>query len=634
MQKLIFLTVLANTASAVTTAAGGSSLMRRSDLNPGLQGAGEQVHRAISSTGQALPSQAASSSLLEVQDVNQIMEHAGVKRSDFDAHKFDTNGDGHLSPEELQAAAPFAKKLGVQEKLSGLLNQEAEKQVAYQNERAVFKQADADGSSLLEAGEMDALLAKTPIPHGAFDWRKYDFDGDGKLNEGEFLAAGPAAQQQAEETSASLLEQEQMAQADAQETELFHRADLDRSGFLEGPEMNRINMHAGIPSFNWQSFDEDKDGRMSLAEFKKSGAAAVDFMKEGKQKEIDEKADRESFHLADKDKSSFLEVGEMDELMSKAGLPKSYDWRSADLNGDGKLNEDEFIAGGAAVRQAIVEQLDNQEASLMELQQRQQMDPKEADAKAFHEADTDGSSFLEEGEMKEVIRKAGLPDSFNWRATDYDGDGKLNESEFVAGGDAARQASLAQFEQLHPKETKEIKDEVAAGFGPDDTAVWELEDRNKNGVLESSEMDQLMKDAGIESASWQEYDKNKDGQLSREEFVASSHKLKEAASPDFRQKIMSLTGEPSEDSMMQSGEVSPQKDSAPGSSGSGIPSELKDAVPGSSDFDKDGLASEVKDNDDSTAEDKDKDGLASDIKDNDASSAEDKDTEEAEKSQE
>lgn len=437
---------------AYPSAAATPPMMRRSaDVSP--QGA--QHMSRVSEPQASSKASAPPGSLLEVADVERIMEHAGVHKKDFDIKKFDQNGDGHLSADELRALAPTANAKGVPNKLVDLMSRKAEEDGRSKDDINWFNAADANSNSLLEAGEVDALLAKTPLPPGSFNWRKYDFDGDGALSRGEFLAAGSAVfdevqqHRQAEleqadilaheQQQASLLEEES-ANAETQDAHIFRLADTNQNGFLEESEMDELNNRAGLSGFKWKIFDEDKDNRLSPAEFVKSGPAASQFGEARRMEQLLQEVstrtkegddeDRKVFKKADTDGSSFLEENEIDALLKKTNVGLPFDWRKFDHDHDGRLNETEFLEGGPAAIEAALLQEDDMDVE------------RKDDYEVWKVTDKDQNGFIEANEIEKLLHEADIKD-FDWKAYDFNKDGRLDPQEFgQAAGEMKAKASV------------------------------------------------------------------------------------------------------------------------------------------------------------------------------------------------
>lgn len=110
---------------------------------------------------------------LEPGEIHDLLEKAGLKDQDFDWWPFDVDRDGLLSEKEFLSAGPAALE-------------------ALEPAMQVFKHADSDGSSLLEAHEVDALQKGLGITPGAVNWVSFDHDGDDRLSMDEFRAAAPS----------------------------------------------------------------------------------------------------------------------------------------------------------------------------------------------------------------------------------------------------------------------------------------------------------------------------------------------------------------------------------------------------------------------------------------------------------
>lgn len=200
----------------------------------------------------------------------------GNKVGGFDS--YDTNRNGKL--EETEAAKlmkdmrlPTAAWRYLDSDHNGAISRDGFGRL--QQDATVFRAADKDGSAFLEAREVEAVMARAGITAQEFNWHSFDHDGDGRLSEPEFLAAGPAAAHAASMAAESLLEEAAEGSHEAEEEDegqvsdeqVWAHSDQDASGFLEAREMNFLLHKAGIEGFDWQSYDHDKDGKMSKAEF-------------------------------------------------------------------------------------------------------------------------------------------------------------------------------------------------------------------------------------------------------------------------------------------------------------------------------------------------------------------------------
>lgn len=395
------------------------------------------------------------SSLLEVEDVERIMKKAGVHEDVFDVKAFDRNGDGHLSRDELTGLGAAANLKGVASKLVQQLPQQAEKK--YKEDIALFKKADVDGSSLLEAGEVDALLAQTPLAPGSFDWHKYDFDGNGALSQGEFLAAGDAVLQQVKhqhqvaleaQQQASLLEQE----AISSEMQVFNDADKNHDGFLEQSEMDALNGRAGLTGFDWKVFDSDKDNRLNETEFLKSGPVAAAFGHARREERLlkrtqeGDEADRKIFQQADTNGNSLLEKHEVESLLHKVNIsPHLFNWHDFDHDHDGKLSQEEFLEGGpAAFKSSLQGPSSFVEESGSEDDAEGVPSYLKDDFVVWAETDKDHSGYLDANEIHQLMKEADIKD-IDWKVYDTDHDGRLSSEEFQRAADDLKEKASPQF---------------------------------------------------------------------------------------------------------------------------------------------------------------------------------------------
>jgi Ca2+-binding EF-hand superfamily protein len=136
----------------------------------------------------------------------------------------------------------------------------------------------------------------------------------------------------------------------------FKTYDKDGSGFIDKGELRRflrmhgiIYMESDFTSF-LQVYDVNNDGKLSYNEFLK--AFHKNIHKLGRQAtalsmKLVENGLSNSFDLMDKDNSSMVDRGEMRRLLRMKNIPYSEEEFEAvfqlyDLNGDGKLNFEEF----------------------------------------------------------------------------------------------------------------------------------------------------------------------------------------------------------------------------------------------------------------------------------------------------
>jgi hypothetical protein len=134
------------------------------------------------------------SKLLDESEVMALIKTTGLTRlaEEFDWTEYDTDKDGSLSGDELRALADahwtnyhFAAD-DDSDYASGTGDGFDEGLV-----KADFTEFDKDASGLLDATEIERLLAGTGLKKG-FNWKEYDEDDDGSLSRKEMNALAEA----------------------------------------------------------------------------------------------------------------------------------------------------------------------------------------------------------------------------------------------------------------------------------------------------------------------------------------------------------------------------------------------------------------------------------------------------------
>lgn len=156
---------------------------------------------------------------------------------------------------------------------------------------------------------------------------------------------------------------------------------------------------------------------------------------------------------------SSLSVAEMEQLMSKAGVTeREFNWRDRDIDKNGILSAEELEAAGPAAADAgILPQLAGVLESLLTATSSRMQES------LFHAADTDGSSWLEALEMKNLIAKAGLQERVDWHDFDNDRDGRLSQQEFLECA-ASNSSTPLQQNLSEPVSLAEISKGAAASL--------------------------------------------------------------------------------------------------------------------------------------------------------------------------
>eukprot|EP00746_Dinoflagellata_sp_MGD_P163382 gnl/MRDRNA2_/MRDRNA2_91377_c0_seq1.p1 gnl/MRDRNA2_/MRDRNA2_91377_c0~~gnl/MRDRNA2_/MRDRNA2_91377_c0_seq1.p1 ORF type:complete len:857 (+),score=263.43 gnl/MRDRNA2_/MRDRNA2_91377_c0_seq1:110-2680(+) len=547
--------------------------------------------------------------VLNDQEIDVFMKDMNILPDHWNWRFFDTDGDGGLNEKEFIAAGPAI----------------ADASLVQEEPKRLFGEADHDQSNFLEPQEVDALIKHSGLHPAHFNWRSFDHDGDGRLNFAEFLQAAPAAASSPQEANSAQPQDRASPMTPFSPDEIFKRADEDGTGFLEAPEVDKLFQAAGIPSdfLNWRSFDHDRDSKLNLAEFYEVDQA----IQRNPPPETQEQANTgapanpdEVFQGTDKDGSGFLEAAEMDHLIQGAGIPSSiFNWRAFDHDGDGKLNKAEFYEADRAVLalppppgapaqgaqppgSQRSQSLEEQNSQSYEDQRKEFLEQTHS---IFQEADSDGSNFLEAGEVEEFLRHMPVPKTYDWHEYDHDKDDRLSEDEFLYAGPAAVRAANARRQgdmeeedwdedsaglletdesdedendepvtlgevnfdededehehggkhehndedehededENHHSAQLDTSDKHPVPDGTDDLQVYKDTDINKDGYCDASELARIEKIAGIKDVDWKKWDADKDGKLNKTEFLKYCQVAKDHASVQFKRHIMVETGE-------------------------------------------------------------------------------------------
>jgi len=252
--------------------------------------------------------------------------------------RIDSNKDGKLDLDEFLV----------------LFNEMLVRYSLLERARAKFQELDADKSGFLESAELDKVVAwsleaftgDNPDVYKAKLMVKIDANNDGKLDMAEFIVL----------FEEMLIRLELLQQA----TKKFNELDVDKSGFLEKGEIDKLVeivllAYVEKPVKEREQFrktlvdriDKNKDGKLDLKEF-------TDLWEEMMGRlDLIEKA-KVQFKALDSDNSGFLEPAELTPVVQKwAATCKAQTaidleaelsdlLTKVDVNGDGKLNLLEF----------------------------------------------------------------------------------------------------------------------------------------------------------------------------------------------------------------------------------------------------------------------------------------------------
>ena len=215
---------------------------------------------------------------------------------------------------------------------------------------------------------------------------------------------------------ADLLTQEQLGEF----KKAFSKFDRDGNGFISGAELRHVMTNLGKKLTDEEAddiireADIDGDGKVNCEEFVAMMAS--------KMKDADREEEiRVAFRVLDRDGNGFITAAELRHVMTNIGDKLTdeevYEMiREADIDGDGQVNCEEFVA--------------------MMAQKMKDSDREEEIREAFCVFDRDGNGFISAAELRHVMTNLGEKltnkevDAMI-READIDGDGKVNCEEFV-----------------------------------------------------------------------------------------------------------------------------------------------------------------------------------------------------------
>ena len=215
---------------------------------------------------------------------------------------------------------------------------------------------------------------------------------------------------------ADLLTQEQLGEF----KKAFSKFDRDGNGFISGAELRHVMTNLGKKLTDEEAddiireADIDGDGKVNCEEFVA--------MMAWKMKDADREEEiRVAFRVLDRDGNGFITAAELRHVMTNIGDKLTdeevYEMiREADMDGDGQVNCEEFVA--------------------MMAQKMKDSDREEEIREAFCVFDRDGNGFISAAELRHVMTNIGdkltdeeVDDMI--READIDGDGQVNCEEFV-----------------------------------------------------------------------------------------------------------------------------------------------------------------------------------------------------------
>ena len=377
----------------------------------------------------------------------------------------------------------------------------------------------------------------------------------------------------------------------------FERYDRDKSGKLDYREVRSaladigIDMTMNEAASVLRQYDADQSGRMEIDEFAQLVVKLRQLGYELKETELQklreelkrlaalaelaERAQRvapdirAAFERYDKDRSGRLDHREVRAALKDIGIDFTSEQaarvvKQYDADGSGQMEIDEFAQlvqklrqMGYNLKEAELEQLrkDNE-------QMRRALKVAPDIRAAFARYDRDNSGRLDYQELRNALQDIGLDCSMEQAANairQYDNDrsGQMEIDEFAQLVERLRQMGYnikeAELEQLR-KENEELR--RALKVAPDIRAAFERYDRDRSGRLSHRELQDALKDIGVDVSHDQarsalsRYDRDRSGQMEIDEFAQlvealrkMGYDLREADNKQLRARIEQQEGE-------------------------------------------------------------------------------------------
>eukprot|EP00746_Dinoflagellata_sp_MGD_P000950 gnl/MRDRNA2_/MRDRNA2_101771_c0_seq1.p1 gnl/MRDRNA2_/MRDRNA2_101771_c0~~gnl/MRDRNA2_/MRDRNA2_101771_c0_seq1.p1 ORF type:complete len:563 (-),score=183.12 gnl/MRDRNA2_/MRDRNA2_101771_c0_seq1:52-1740(-) len=335
----------------------------------------------------------------------------------------------------------------------------------------------------------------------------------------------------------------------------FESYDVDRDGYLGSKEAQTMLQDMNVDPAMWHAYAGKKDMLISRLAYER----LVD--------------DSKVFQRADKDGSDDLDHGEIQALETEAGIEEgTFNWRTFDTDKNNKLSKAEFLAAGPAAAHAAAEALGG--ASLLASGE----DSKDKDTESKEEedagAEADGwawaiggdgpgeeidlgmmegdESLLEESELQDMMNGMDHEDeqglSLLQENEEYDEDlddpptdedeegGSLLEEELSEEDQQSLDYIMNNDLDLSEQDERRVASELFQAF-----------DSDGNGVLDESEINQVLERADLPKFNWRAYDHNKDDQLTQDEFYSMGSDGQNKENPDLMDGILAQLYEEPED---------------------------------------------------------------------------------------
>eukprot|EP00521_Asterionellopsis_glacialis_P000199 CAMPEP_0195255220 /NCGR_PEP_ID=MMETSP0706-20130129/5516_1 /TAXON_ID=33640 /ORGANISM="Asterionellopsis glacialis, Strain CCMP134" /LENGTH=225 /DNA_ID=CAMNT_0040308041 /DNA_START=104 /DNA_END=781 /DNA_ORIENTATION=- len=222
---------------------------------------------------------------------------------------------------------------------------------------ASFREMDSNNDEKISKSELEEFLKSVGVddlPDGF--WEESDLDHDGFLSWTEFMSAQQQQQQQQQSQPTNKLSQREREEA------AFHSMDTDKDGKISKSELGDFFKQAGgeMTDEFWDESDLDNDGFLSWEEFV-SDANSKEHQKQEQKDELDFEYNVNVLGILDTktDKDGKISKSELSELFKQQGgeLTDEF-WDESDLDNDGFISWEEFVADSNSEEQQKQEQKD------------------------------------------------------------------------------------------------------------------------------------------------------------------------------------------------------------------------------------------------------------------------------------
>lgn len=457
----------------------------------------------------------------------------------------DTNGDGAISVEELQA---MMKKLGltpaqIQDLTGKIMKHDADgdgKLTGPQFRKVLRAQGPRLAGSASHDGKLDpaefeshcASVGVTPRNARRL-FPEVDTDGDGRISEEEYKGAFGIDQAE--------LKRRMRSKWGTPEAS-FEAMDADGDGEISRAEFEAGCEKLGIPKARakelFDELDVDYSGSISPEEWDE----AFGLTKEDAKSIITDKLGKPSdaFEKLDKDGDGKVSAEDVEEALKDAGVSAEEAAEIAkELDADGKgVSKDDWLdATGAKdlAKERYAEEpkrLDAPKLTPEDMRERLN-DAFKSGKDVWEKVGGDSNKGLPEKEFKKLMRDLGISEAEAdalFDQIDKDGNGLISEEEF---------------QNMMGVDENELVDRALDKWG-NAPGVVKATDKDGDGFVTEQELKQMMHELGLTAPNIKElteelmkkYDTDHDGKLTAEQF----EKIMRASADDLKERIQEKLG--------------------------------------------------------------------------------------------